>query len=50
MKICQSQRPELIEGQNGVKVACFLYDEKTKSESPELFEKLTKAQKERFDL
>jgi oligopeptide/dipeptide ABC transporter ATP-binding protein len=50
MKICQIQRPELIEGQNGVKVACFLYDEKTKSESPELFEKLTKAQKERFDL
>ncbi len=49
MQICQKYRPELIPNENR-KVACFLFDEKMKAEKPELFEKLTKQQKLRYDL
>lgn len=49
MEICQALRPTLVENE-GREVACFLFDEKMKAEKPELYEKLGKEQKMRYDL
>jgi oligopeptide/dipeptide ABC transporter ATP-binding protein len=50
MKICQTRRPDLTENAKGVKIACFLYDQEAKNQTPELFEKLTDDEKLRYDL
>jgi len=49
MKICQNKRPQLIEQENGVKVACFLYDKDSKKEFPSYYTKLDAKDKRRFE-